>query len=373
MKKICFVVSNSFFANAFLFEPIETLSKHYSVYLICNTENNENILINHPNINKIFSVKIIRKISPVRDLVSLIHICKIIREEKFDVIHTLTPKASLLGIIASYIMKVPNRFHTFTGQVWISKKGILRYLLITIDRLVIRLSTQIIVDGNSQLEFLIEQNLLKKKKAIVFNNVSTCGINLKKFKPDSKIRKKERLKYKIDDSATVFLYLGRINIDKGIKELIDSYSLLNRQECFLFLVGPIEIDIQKNMIKKDLANRIIFIPYTNKPQEILQLCDVFCFPSHREGFGYSIIEASALEKPVICSDIYGLKYTCIDMKTGLKHKVKSTQSLLEKMKFALAEPNTMKQMGKKGRIYVSEKFSEEKVLEKWEEFYARLL
>jgi len=223
------------------------------------------------------------------------------------------------------------------------------------------------------LEFLIEQNLLKGKKATVFNNVSTCGINLKKIKPDSKIRKKERLKYKIDDSATVFLYLGRINMDKGIKELIDSYSLLNRQDCFLFLVGPIEIDIKKLTIKKDLSRRIIYLPFTNKPQEILQLCDVFCFPSHREGFGYSIIEASALEKPVICSDIYGLKYTCIDMKTGLKHKVKSTQSLLEKMKFALAKPKIMKQMGKQGRIYVSENFSEEKVLEKWEEFYARLL
>ena len=123
----------------------------------------------------------------------------------------------------------------------------------------------------------------------------------------SKIRKKERLKYKIDDSATVLLYLGRINMDKGIKELIDSYSLLNRQDCFLFLVGPIEIDIKKLTIKKDLSRRIIYLPFTNKPQEILQLCDVFCFPSHREGFGYSIIEASALEKPVICSDIYGLK------------------------------------------------------------------
>ena len=371
MKKICFVVSNSFFANAFLFEPIETLSKHYSVYLICNTENNENILINHPNINKIFSVKIIRKISPVRDLVSLIHICKIIREEKFDVIHTLTPKASLLGIIASYIMKVPNRFHTFTGQVWISKKGILRYLLITIDRLVIRLSTQIIVDGNSQLEFLIEQNLLKKKKAIVFNNVSTCGINLKKFKPDSKIRKKERLKYKIDDSATVFLYLGRINIDKGIKELIESFLILNKENSYLFLVGPDEMDITEYISKKGNNINVIHVPYTSQPQNILQLCDVFCFPSYREGFGYSVIQASALEKPIICSDIYGLKYTCIDNETGLKHKVKSTKSLLEKMKLAIEKPQIMKQYGKRGRVYVEENFSEKKGLQKWNAFYAK--
>jgi glycosyltransferase involved in cell wall biosynthesis len=373
MKKICFIVSNSFFANAFLNEPIKILSKHYSVHLICNTENKDNIEIENPNIKKIFSIRIYRTIAPFRDLVSFIQICQIIRKEKFDVIHTLTPKAGLLGIIAAYLMKVPNRFHTFTGQVWISKKGVLKYLLIALDKIVIKLSSKIIVDGNSQKEFLINENLLKEENATVFYNVSTCGINLKKFKPDSEIRKQKRLKYNIPYAAKVFLYLGRLNIDKGIEELIEAYLLLNNKNSFLFLVGPMEMDITKEMLKKYNLNNIIYIPYTNKPQDILQLCDVFCFPSHREGFGYSVIEASALEKPIICSDIYGLKYTCIHQKTGLKHKAKSTMSLLEKMEFAIAEPKKMRQMGEMGRTYVGENFSEEKVLKKWEQFYAKFV
>lgn len=373
MKKICFVVSNTFFVNAFLIEPIKILSKHYSVHLICNTQNTDNIEIKHTNIKKIFSIRIIRNIAPIRDLVSFIQICQIIKKEKFDVIHTLTPKAGFLGIMASYLMNVPNRFHTFTGQVWISKKGILKYLLIALDRIVIKLSSKIIVDGNSQREFLIKKNILKEENATVFYNVSTCGINLKKFKPSSKIREQERLKYNIPDTAKVFLYLGRLNLDKGIEELIEAYLLLNKENSFLFLVGPIDMDITEEMFKKYYLNNIIYIPYTNKPQNILQICDVFCFPSHREGFGYSIIEASALEKPIICSDIYGLKYTCIDQKTGLKHKAKSTMSLLEKMEFALAEPTKMKQMGAMGRTYVGENFSEEKVLKKWEQFYAKFV
>lgn len=127
------------------------------------------------------------------------------------------------------------------------------------------------------------------------------------------------------------------------------------------------------MIKKYNLNNIIYVPYTNAPQDILQICDIFCFPSHREGFGYSIIEASALEKPVICSNIYGLKYTCIDNKTGLKHEVNSKNSLLEKMKFAISEPEIMKQMGKNGRIYVNENFSEAKVLKKWMDFYSKFV
>ena len=368
MKKVCFVVSNSFFVNAFLDEPINLLSNHYCVYVICNTKNIDNVEIKNPNIKKVFSINLIRKIAPFRDLISLIQICKIIKQEKFDVIHTHTPKAGLIGILASYLMRVPNRLHTFTGQVWISKKGIVKLLLIALDKLVIRLSTEIIVDGNSQKEFLIEKKILEET-AVVFNNISTCGINMNKFKPNEKIRKKERAKFNIEDSATVFLYLGRLNYDKGIDELINAYLLLECEYCYLFLVGPIEM----NMPTKYNSNKIIFVPYTNTPHEILQLCDIFCFPSHREGFGYSIIEASALEKPVICSDIYGLKYTCVDKKTGLKHEVKSIQSLLEKMKFALNRPKAMKQMGKKGRIYVSENFSNENVLEKWLEFYAKFV
>ena len=167
MKKICFIVSNSFFVNAFLHEPIKTLSNKYSIYLICNTNNQDNIKINHPNIKKIYSINIKRNIAPINDFKSLIQICKIIKREKFEVVHTLTPKAGLLGILASYIMNVQNRFHTFTGQVWISKKGFLKYLLINLDRMVIRLSTKIIVDGNSQREFLIEKKLLKQETATV--------------------------------------------------------------------------------------------------------------------------------------------------------------------------------------------------------------
>ena len=124
MKKICFIVSNPFFANAFLYEPINTLSKHYDVYLICNTKNKDRIKIDIPNIKKLISIKIIRTISPYYDFLTFFEICTTIRKEKFDVLHTVTPKAGLLGMMASYFMKVPNRFHTFTGQIWISKQGL---------------------------------------------------------------------------------------------------------------------------------------------------------------------------------------------------------------------------------------------------------
>ena len=147
------------------------------------------------------------------------------------------------------------------------KKGLLKSLLISLDRLVINLSTQIIVDGNSQKEFLIEKKILKKDNATVFYNVSTCGLDLKKFKPDIKIRKKERFYYKISDSATVFLYLGRLNLDKGIKELIESFLVLNKKILISFLVGPDEMDITEYMSKKGNNINLIHLPYTSQPQK----------------------------------------------------------------------------------------------------------
>ena len=88
------------------------------------------------------------------------------------------------------------------------------------------------------------------------------------------------------------------------------------------------MDITEYISKKGNNINVIHVPYTSQPQNILQLCDVFCFPSYREGFGYSVIQASALEKPIICSDIYGLKYTCIDNETGFK-----TQGKVDKESF----------------------------------------
>ena len=128
---------------------------------------------------------------------------------------------------------------------------------------------------------------------------------------------------------------------------------------------------QANAVKKFSAAWII--PFEKKPEELLQACDSFCLPSYREGFGLSVIEASALEKPIICSDAYGLADTIVQGETGLRHRVGDVDHLKKQLTFALNHPKEMRSMGKVGRKYVEDNYSEKRLLEEWENFYQKEL
>ena len=368
MKKVCFIVTSPMFITSFLEQPIRALAKENKVYVICNQATHP-VKINLKQVEKIYSVNIQRNISIIHDIRTLIDLIKILRNEQFDVVHTLTPKAGLLGILAAFISRIPNRIHTFTGQIWATKKGGFRYLLQLFDRLVIGLSTHVMVDGKAQEEYLVNERILRPKKAIVLHNVSTAGVDTEKFKPNTGVREKIRANYNLNEKDTIFMFLGRLTNEKGINELIHAFLSVHQEypHSKLFLVGPNEMTTIPESNLDELP--IIYLPFTEHPEQILQLCDVFCFPSHREGFGYSVVEASSTEKPIICSDIYGLNYTCIDGVTGLKHVPLSHKSLKEKMTYALEHPQKMIKMGENGRKYVEEHFLMRDVVDAWLRFY----
>ena len=170
------------------------------------------------------------------------------------------------------------------------------------------------------------------------------------------------------------MFLGRINAEKGVEDLINAFININESHNQkLFIVGPDEDQTISKNINSLKNNNIIYVPLTNKPEDIMQICDTFCLPSYREGFGLSVLEASALSKPIICSNIYGLKDTVIENKTGVKHIVKNIDSIHERLIFALANKKLMKEMGLNGRKYVQENFSEKIVVNAWVSFYDNLL
>ena len=168
----------------------------------------------------------------------------------------------------------------------------------------------------------------------------------------------------------VFLFLGRLNHDKGITDLVKAFIELNDiyPHTKLVLVGPDE----ENMVSKinilTSNNNIIIYGATNKPQEVMQMADVFCLPSYREGFGTSVIEASLIEKPIICSDTYGLMETIIENETGLRHQVGNINSLFMQMEKMMDE-NTRARFCKNGRNYVLTNFSADTISQKWLEYY----
>jgi glycosyltransferase involved in cell wall biosynthesis len=367
-KKICFVVASPFTANVFLLKHFEYLSKYYDLYLVANFEE-EKSKFTFNDIKECKNINIQRGISIVEDFKSVLKLKSYFKQHNFDAVHSVTPKAGLTCMLASKMANIKIRIHIFTGQVWHTKKGIFKIILKSIDKLIVCCATDILVDGESQRKFLIKNKIVSEDKSLVLGKGSISGVDVNKFIPNQELSQNYRKGLNINNEV-VFLFLGRLNFDKGILDLVLAFDKLNQiySNVRLVIVGPDEESMIEKINSITSNENIILYGSTNKPQEVLQMADVFCLPSYREGFGTSVIEASLLEKPVICSDTYGLMETIIDKETGLRHEVANVNSIFEQMKILINE-DLRKNLGKNGRQYVLSNFSADTISEKWLEYY----
>lgn len=373
-KRICIVVTTPLYVNFFLRNHIKALSSIYDVEIVTNYTSDDLSSLDDLNLSKVIYLPIAREIHLIKDVVALIKLISIIAQRKYDVVHSLTPKAGLLASIASVIHGKKHRIHTFTGQIWASRTGVMRIVLKQLDKLIASLDSIVLVDGFSQRQFLIEEKVIKPSKSFVLANGSISGVDCELFKANQDVREALRARYAIAHDDVVFLFLGRLKVDKGLLELVDAFEKLQRSmsNAKLVFVGYDE-DQLVSSIKQRLPHSFIYCGSTTKPYEMIQMADVFCMPSHREGFGSSVIEASCASLPVICSDIYGLKDAFIHNQTGIKCKVKDIDSLYQAMCTLAADPSLRIQMGEAGYRYVSDHFDAKRVTQAWVDFYNKLL
>ena len=374
-KTICFIVATPLTANSFLLNHFKYLSNHFDIYLVANFEENVAAPFFSPFVKETKHIGIQRNIALIKDIKALFSLHNYLSAMQFDVVQTVTPKAALLGILAAKIAKIKIRIHIFTGQVWHTQKGIFRSLLKSIDYFIVYCATHILVNGESQRQFLIQNGIISASNSRVLGKGSISGVDVSKFVPNVAIRNKYRKENNIS-SEVVFLFLGRINVDKGILDLAQAFSRLNKKfiNSKLVLVGPDEENLQPQIRKicSDVSS-VVFYGSTRKPEEALQMADIFCLPSYREGFGTSVIEASLLELPVICSDTYGLMETIIDNKTGLRHQVGNIDSIYMQMEKMMLDKNLRVTLGENGREYVLDNFSSDEISQKWVSYYINLL
>ena len=199
-----------------------------------------------------------RDISLIKDLVALIKLYLCFRHNKFNIVHSTTPKAGLLTAIAAYFARVPVRLHTFTGQAWANLSGWKRSVCILMDKVIILLNSRVYADSNSQVKFLYENKVISSIGDItVLGNGSLAGVDLDIFtNKKDKIREEKRASFNIPDSAFVFIYLGRINLEKGIRELLQAFNEVIRKDpkAVLLLVGP--MDIKKPIESMNIIEKI---------------------------------------------------------------------------------------------------------------------
>ena len=376
MKKICFIVSSPATAKAFLERHIETLSEYYEIYLVANQI--DSLLQNYanPNLKEIKHIKILRNVSIINDVMALLSLTKYLRHNKFDLVISFTPKAGLIGMLAAFLAGTKRRVHFFTGQVWHTKSGLQRKALILIDKLVVKLTTAILLDSFPQQQFLIDNGILSNENSQVLGKGTISGIDAEKFKPDALKRHEMRNKFGFTDEDFVVLFLGRLNTDKGVYDLLEAYYDLHNlyPNSKLVFAGPDEERVQQKYLNSGMVSKSInFIGPVDNPQDIFLMADVFCLPSHREAFGLSVLEASACGIPVICSDTYGLLDTMLDYKTGLRHETGNIESLKNALIILRKDPNLRITLGQNGKDFVKDHFSQKILIELWKEFIFAIL
>lgn len=367
-KKILFVSTRPVTLKVFLKELIYILDKDIDVEILTNTK-----FLNRENKIKNINYKHIpfeRNISLFLDFFCLIKMIIFLNKKKYDCIFSITPKAGLISSIASFIIGVRTRIHIFTGQVWSNKNFIFKSFLKIFDKIICYFANNILCDSRSQKKYLY-LNRLTKKKILTLGRGSICGVNTKNFSKTSNI-KQIRKKLKINPNLLTFIYVGRLHPDKGIDLLLRSIKNIakNKIKFQLLLVGDDEINI-KNLMKKkynSIQNVISIYPFTNNINKFLQASDIFVFPSYREGFGVSVVEALSCGLPVIVSDIYGLKDSFQHNINGLRFKNGNQQSLEKSMTLLLKDKKLRKKLSSKSRSFVLENFEQTKVINKYKKY-----
>ncbi|MFK5947533.1 MAG: glycosyltransferase family 4 protein [Methylococcales bacterium] len=328
-------------------------------------------------------VNIPRNINPLKDLLALLKLIRIFRDEQFDIVHSTTPKAGLLCAIAGKISGVKIRLHTFTGQPWATMTGLKRMLLLLCDKFIAYLNTCCYTDSLSQKKFLIENGVGKDFKLLVLGQGSLAGVDLSRFNPsrysvNNKLELRKELT--IADGSLVILFVGRVSREKGVKELLAAFEYVLSQDidAYLLFVGPFEPDgqvcldeISNLMIKEKIRT----VGYSGEPEKYMAISDVLCLPSYREGFGTVVIEAAAMALPAVGTDIYGLSDAVVNGETGVLVPARNSQLLGVALSQVLCNDDLRTEMAAKAQKRVLDYFDSsyigDLVIKEYERFSVR--
>lgn len=320
-----------------------------------------------------YVVPLTRKITPVKDLLCLLNLIVFIRREKFHIVHTHTPKAGLLGMLAAKICGVPHRFHTVAGMPLMESAGLKKTILKWTESITYWGATRVYPNSLKLKEFIVDEIKIDKKKLHVIGKGSSNGIDISYFSSSDQIvsaSKQLLKKYNINDDDLIITFIGRIVGDKGINELVEAFTEVKTnidKPLKLMLVGPFEDDL--NPVSPETRATIndhpdilnVGFQYDIRP--FLQISNLFVFPSYREGFPNVILQAAAMGVPCIASDINGCNEIIRHDETGLLVPVKNAKELTEAMKRLIMDDTKRNIFSQRAREFVARNFDQQYVWE----------
>lgn len=318
-----------------------------------------------------------RHISPVNDLRSLWKLIRAFRREKPDMVHSMTPKAGLLCMMAAWICRVPVRIHTFTGLVFPTSTGLKRKILMATDWLTCACATHVIPEGEGVKNDLVTNSITRKPLRVLgFGNVR--GIDLNRFDPENPevIKAAEIIRR---EEVLTFIFIGRLVGDKGIPELVKAFCRLNKElpHTRLLLVGREEpqLDPLDSSTLKEISDNPVIeaIGQKSDVRPWLLASDIFILPSHREGFPNVVIEAGAMGLPSIVTDINGSREIIHNGENGLIVPSKNADALYEAMKHFAETPEDIRAIAANARPMIASRFEQSFVRQCLKDYYKEIL
>lgn len=323
------------------------------------------------------SVPMERHISPLKDLKSFFGLIRVFRREKPAMVHSMTPKAGLLSMMAAWFCRVPVRVHTFTGLVFPTATGLTQKILILTDRITCASATHIVPEGEGVKKDLINYHITKKPlKVLGHGNVR--GIDLDHYNPELPEVQADAAKIRKLGIFT-FVFVGRLVRDKGINELVEAFERLNKEypKTRLLLVGCQEPELDplkpETIAKIDNDKNIEAVGQQSDVRPWLAASDTFVFPSYREGFPNVVIEAGAMGLPSIVTDINGSREIIIEGKNGTIIAPCDDDALYLSMKSFLEHSDSRTKMASNARSLVASRYEHSYVRMCLKEYYKEIL
>lgn len=375
MKKILRVSTVPGSLETLLKGQLKMLGEHYEVVGVSSPGDALKTVEEREGVRTV-AVPMERRISLWKDFVSLLRMIRLFAKERPDMVHSITPKAGLLTMLAGKLTGVPVRMHTFTGLVFPTATGKMQKLLILMDRLTCACATHVNPEGEGVKRDLTNYHITKKPMRIIANG-NVNGIDLAHYDRTPEVMEAAR-KYR-EEGCFTFCFVGRLVRDKGINELVSAFSRLHKEhpEVRLLLVGPFEKNLDPVLPETERAieshEAIRSVGFQSDVRPFFAASDALVFPSYREGFPNVVMQAGALGLPSIVTDINGSNEIIMEGENGVIVPPRDEVALYEAMKRFVEDREAVSRMAARSRELIASRYEQHVVWDALLKEYRRLL
>ncbi|WP_106794556.1 glycosyltransferase family 4 protein [Aquimarina sp. Aq78] len=381
MQKIIRVTTVPISLGKLLQGQLKFMSQYYDMIGISGKGEGQLDVVSKNEEVRVIPVEMTRKITPIKDLKAVYRLYKVFKKEKPQIVHSHTPKAGTLSMLAAKLAGVPHRLHTIAGLPLLEATGAKRILLDTVEKATYACATKIYPNSSGLNDIIITNKYTSPKKLKVIANGSSNGIDTSFFDPglyaeEENLKLSESLGIKSTD--TVIIYVGRLVKDKGIHELIDAFKKLNTASATakLLLVGTYEKDLDPLLpeTEEEINTNpdIIMVGWQNDVRPYFAISDVLAFPSYREGFPNVVMQAASMGLASVVTDINGCNEIVTDGVNGKIIPVKDTELLFKNLKMLVEDKAQRDTLAANARESITSRYERKVVWEALLEEYRAL-